>query len=744
MNLHDEIPGTLDLTRVPAHYATAFGHPVYGQQDEYAEESKVPLSQYLWILKRYRWRISSFVLASVLGTLLISVRLTPIYESIATVDVDRQVPVGVVGQDAARSMLNDSDQFLATQIKLVQSDSVLRPVDQQFHLRKEEKQSEASGFARGEQSPVTLKQLKVTRPPNTYLIQISYRSADPQLAADAANSIAQSYLEHTYTIRLRSSAGVASFMERQLEELRAKMERSSQALAVFERELNVINPEEKTNILASRLLQLNTDYTTAQGERLKKEAAFESVRGGSIEAALAAEQGDALRKLDEHRNEAREHLAEASSYYGPNHPEFRKAQAKLAEVELAFENTRKDIMRRVQIAFEESLQREAMARQAVAEAKKEFDQVNSRSFSYGALKREADADKNLYEELVRKIKEAGINAGFQNSAIRIADLARPTYKPVFPNLQLNVLLAFLFSSLIAVGGAVLTDLLDKTIRDPEQVSRTLGTEVIGSLPLLKHRPNNGGSRLPITGGKSREESDFSGFHESVRTLRNSILLANFDRQYRSLLVTSAAPGEGKTTTATNLAAAHAEQGKTTLLIDGDLRRPSVHRNFDIPSVVGLSNILMGEIPWRDTLVRIDGVPNLTVLPAGPPSRRAADLVGLGLSQLLEEAASEFDLIVLDAPPLLGFAEPLQMSTAVDGVLVVARAGQTSRKAVANVLATLHRLRAKVVGIVLNEVHKELSESYYYYGYYRSYYHSSHPSANERQKEEAARKEEIRS
>jgi polysaccharide biosynthesis transport protein len=727
MNPHEKVAGMIEMARVPAYYA-----PAYTQTDEPAEETKVALSQYLWILKRYRWRIGSFVLASVLGTLLISLRLTPIYESITTVDVDRQEPVGVVGAEATRSALTDSEQFLATQMKLVQSDSVLRPVDAQFHLRKLEKQSEASDSIRGEQSPVTLKQLKVTRPPNTYLIQISYRSPDPQLAADAANSIAQSYLEHTFTIRLRSAAGVASFMERQLEELRAKMERSAQALAAFERELNVVNPEEKTNILASRLLQLNAEYTNAQGERIKKEAGYDSVQGGSLDAALATGQGEALRKLDEHRNEAREHFAEVASYYGANHPEYRKAQAKLAEVEQAFEATRQDIVRRVQIEFEESQHRESMALLAVGEAKAEFDKVNARSFEYNELKREAEGDRTLYEELIRKIKEAGINAGFQNSTIRIADPARPSYKPVFPNTQLNVLLALLFSALVAIGGAVLIDLLDKTIRDPEQVSRTLGTEVIGSLPLLKHRPNSGPHRPQLQGAKAQEEADFSGFHESVRTLRNSILLANFDRQYRSLLVTSASPGEGKTTTASNLASAHAEQGKRTLLIDGDLRRPSVHRNFNIPSVVGLSNVLIGEIGWRDTLVSIEGVPNLSVLPAGPPSRRAADLVGVGLAQLLEEAAAEFDLVVLDAPPLLGFAEPLQMATAVDGVLVVARAGQTSRKAVASVLATLNRLRAKVVGIVLNEVHKELSDSYYYYGYYRSYYHSKDEKTAEKE------------
>ena len=714
-NESERLPAVVEMGRAATPFYLA---PPYQAAEEESEQAKVPLSQYFWILKRHRWRIGGFVAAVMLGTLVVSARLTPIYESTATVDIDRQSPSGVVGEDAARSALNDSDQFMATQIKLVESDSVLRPVDQRFELRKLEGQLAALS-ARGEAAPVILKQLKVTRPPNTYLMQIGYRSADPQLAADAANAITQSYLEHSYEIRLRSSAGVASFMERQIEELKAKMEQSSHALSGFERELNVINPEEKTNILSARLLQLNTEFTNAQTERLRQEAGYQSVSGGSFDAALAAPQGEALRKLAEHRNEAAELFAEVKSRYGANHPEYRKAQAQLNQVDAAIEATRQQISNRVEIGYREAQRREAMVRDAVTAAKAEFDRMNARSFEYQAVKREADADKNLYEQLVRKIREAGINAGFQNGSIRIADSARAALKPVFPNQVLNVLLAFLLSTLVAVGAAVLSDLLDKTVRDPEQVARTLRTEVIGSLPLMKDR--RAGSLAALKDGGEREEQDLSGFGESVRTLRNSILLGNFDRHYRSLLVTSAAPGDGKTTTAANLAAAHAEQGKRTLLIDGDMRRPSVHRNFNLPSVVGLSNVLLGEVSWREALVQTAALPHLYILPAGPPSRRASDLVGRGLAELLEEAAAEYDLVILDAPPLLGFAEPLQMATAVDGVLVVARAGRTSRKAVASVLATLTRLRAKVVGLVLNEVHKELSDSYYYYGYYRSYY-----------------------
>jgi capsular exopolysaccharide synthesis family protein len=605
---------------------------------------------------------------------------------------------------------------------------VLRPVAQRFNLLEHERQvreSDPARRARVEDAPVLLKKLKVSRPPNTYLLLINYRSPDPKLAAEVANSVAQSYLEHTYNIRIRSSASVSSFMEKQIEELRAKMERSSQALAQFERELNVISPEEKTNILSARLLQLNTEFTNAQADRVRKEAAFNSARGGTLEAAQVSSQGEALRKLSERLNDTQERFAESKAHYGANHPEYRKLAAQMAELQRQVDSTRANIGRRIEIEYRESLSREAMLERAVQETKAEFDRLNARSFEYQALKREAEADKKLYEELSRKIKEAGINAGFQNSAIRIADQARPPVKPVFPNLRLNLALAFLFSTLGAVGIALTSDVLDNTLRDGEQVARTLRTEVIGFLPSVRGWRNRLG---PVAVVKSAalvrvtdSEQAATGFDEAIRTLRNSILLSDFDRRMKSLLVTSAAPGEGKSTTAAHLALAHAEQGHRTLLIDGDLRRPSVHRRFNIPGVLGLSNVLVSEVPWREALVKLERPAELHILPAGPPSRRASDLIGRGLVELLEEASLEYDMVVLDAPPMLGFAEPLQMATAVDGVLVVARAGETPRSAVASVIATLGRLRAKVVGLVLNEVHSETSRSYYYYGHYRKYY-----------------------
>jgi polysaccharide biosynthesis transport protein len=729
---------------------------------EFEEQTPhVPLTHYLWILRRQAWKIAAFVVAAVLSTWIVSLRLTPIYESTVSIDIDRQVPTGVLGEEATRSASNDADQFIATQVKLIESDSVLRPVVDKFNLRKAEDdalEEAVDQSAASLEAPIILKHLKITRPPNTYILQISYRSSNRALAADVANEIALSYLAHTYRIRYKATASLSDFMERQLEELKAKMEKSSAAVAQFERELNVINPEQKTSILSARLLELNSEYTKTQADRVKKEAAYNSVQGGTLEAAQVSTQGEALKRLTENLNDAQEKFAEVKNHYGLNHPEFKKAQSRVQELESQLASTEASVRERVEVEYREAVNREAILASAVQETKSEFDHLNARSFEYQTLKREADGDKNLYEELVRKIREAGINASFQNSSIRVADPARPGLKPVFPKIWLNLLLAFLSSTFLAVAVAVLSDVLDNTVRDPDQVTRLMKTEVIGSLPAVKNwrrrlSPINAHSNgfhangVPTNGvhsnghlngaslnGNSRGSKDLSvvadvgyaalsTYEEAIRTLRNSILLTDFDRRLRSILLTSASPSEGKSTVAAHLAATHAGQGKRTLLIDGDLRRPSVHRLYQVPNSVGLSNVLLQQISWRDALVRMPEPAGLDILPAGPSTRRASDLIGTGLAELVEEAAREYDLVVLDAPPLLGFAEPLQMASAVDGVIVVARAGNTSRTALSSVVTTLARLRANLVGVVLNEVHGEISPGYYYsyYNRYSKYY-----------------------
>ena len=444
----------------------------------------VPLSHYLWILRRHLWKILAFVATCVIAAFVVSSRLHPIYEATATVDVDQRAPSEVVGAGSNQpGVQGNEDEFLATQIKLIQSDSVLRPVAEKFHLLAADATAGHTVTPKAQlltTAAVSLPGLQVSRPPGTYLLLISYRSSDPQQAADMANAIAKSYLFQTYDLRIRSSADLSTFMERQLDALKAKMERSNLALAQFEKDLDVVNPEEKTNILSARLLELNNDYTTAQADRIRAEAVWNAIKSAPPGAAATLSGSTQLKSLTGTLNQAQQRLALAKAVYGTNYPEYRKAASELAEVEKEIDATQQRIVSQAEEQYKESLSHEQLLEAAVAQTKAEWDQVNTRSFQYQQLKQEADADRTLYNELITKIQDANINEGFQDNNIRIADYAHPPVVPVYPNIRHNVLLAFLLSALLAVGAAVLLDRLDNTLRDPKEASRFLQTDVIAS------------------------------------------------------------------------------------------------------------------------------------------------------------------------------------------------------------------------------------------------------------------------
>jgi capsular exopolysaccharide synthesis family protein len=356
--------------------------------------------------------------------------------------------------------------------------------------------------------------------------------------------------------------------------------------------------------------------------------------------------------------------------------------------------------------------------------------MNARSFEYKALKQEADTDKALYEELIRKIREAGINASFESSSIRLADVARPALYPSFPKTTLNALLALLGSTIIGLSIIFLMDALDTTVVDSEHLQRELRVPLLPSLPvgkftmgILPMQEMPGGPEARFNGISVKETlaAPNAAFDEAIRTLRSSILLsAGLEHHPRSILVTSASPGEGKSTIALYLAAAHSQQQRRTLLIDGDMRRPVI--KLGVSNDRGLSDVVNGTMHWKEAVQTPYAYPDLDILSAGPSSRRVADRIGMVLRSILDEAEREYDLVVIDSPPLLGFAEPLEIAALADSVIIVARAGRTNRSAVASVVEQLKRVRANIIGIVLNGVRADMSSQYYYYSprYYSHY------------------------
>jgi polysaccharide biosynthesis transport protein len=508
-------------------------------------------------------------------------------------------------------------------------------------------------------------------------------------------------------------------MERQIAELKTKMLSSEKALAAFERQLGILDPDQRTSLLTARLNQLTTELTTTQSERARKEAAAQAVQAKTDAAVQSTAQGETLARLREKLNEARQKFAQIKTIYGPKHAEYRKAASEVEELSAQLSEDRVNAEQRVESVYQQSLQHEKTLAAMINRTKGEMDGLSGTRHRYEQLKRDAEGDKQLYGEMTRRIKEYEINGAFRHNVARVIDPALPSTTAVSPQIPVAIGAAFLISLVLGVLGALILDTFDHTLVEPEQAARALKIEVLGALPDIKREAAEALATPGLVLKRDSAMRSLFQYEQAIRTIRNTISLIDFDTDSKSILFTSALASEGKSTTLTQLARAYAAQGKRILLIDGDLRRPSLHKklSLDYEPKLGLGAVLEGVYSWRDAVISVPSSPNLDFLPAGTPSgQNAADLVTSGIAKLIRQATREYDLVLVDAPPLFGCAETLQMSVAVDSVVLVTRAAHTSGKLVMNAIANLQRFRGNLLGVILNRVDSRGQQEAYGYGY----------------------------
>lgn len=659
------------------------------------------------ILQRRKLIVFVSMTLTIAMAVVLTLTLPKLYKATATVKVDRHSAGGPDGSE--NSPIDDMDQIITTQIELAESDPVVRPIAQRYDLLEEERQLKRFVFwslspeeARLKRAaPIELKRLNVKRPPNSFLINISYRAYDRGLASNVANAIAASLIAHANDTGNRSYSQAAVVIAGDMQDLRAKMEASDRRLAEFEKELKMLDPEQQTTMITARLVQLNTEYTAAQAERLHTEAILAGVgRSHSLAAAQAAEaQGhstlldDTLERLDT----ARQQFAAAKSYYGENHPEYRKAKEQVDELQAQVQHLQVGLGDKTEAEYTQALGREERLRRLLEQTKAEADTLRERTIQYARLKSEAENDKKLYEDLETRTREAQISNQLRDATVQLVAQARPPDEPIFPRLIINVPVAVVLSLFIGVFAALLRDTIDTTFADAEDAASRLRLDVLAAIP----------------SGRERSGQIAARYGQAIRALRNALSTATLDRPIRSVLITSPNPSEGKSTTAINLAVASAQIGKKVLLLDADLRRPSLHRHFSLSATTGLSEILRQTVASEEAIVKIDDL-SLYVLPAGRPSRQAADLISMGFASVLEILSGDFELIVVDSPPILGVSESQEMAGLVDGVLLLTKAGSTTWRAVADSLSNLLRVRANILGVVMNQVKPSACYGPYYY------------------------------
>ncbi len=747
------IAGPRELTPVPLQISrnVSMIHPAVATHDSI-------LRDYLRVLIKRKWIVLGSLGIVFGASLIATLRTTPIYDAVGSIAINKPDPVLQNLRDASNSGIDYYDPTdLDTEVRILRSDLLALQVIKQLNL---ERLPEFGGTGLPSTSSLELTtealqpdstransllaafkgNLRVILEPNTRIIDIHYLSPSKDLAARVVNALAGTYIEQNFKTRFESTMQASDWLSRQLVDLQMKVETSQEKLVKYQKDHQILGIDEKQNITTAKLEELNKELTTAESERMQKESVYRLAEAGDTESAAAVATGvlqektsestsALLQKLQEQKADVKIQVAQLSTQFGPAYPKLAQLNNQLQEIDVQIQTEMKKVAGRLHGDYLSSLQREKMLRAALEEQKQQQNKLNESAIEYSFLKRDFETDRTLYEGLLQRLKEAGVTAGLRSNNIRQVDMARAPAVPTEPNIPRNLGFGFILGLSTGIGLAFVLEGIDNTVRTPEQAQAISGLPSLGLIPLGSKNNLEVNSRgLTVAASKeavelitlSRPQSQMS---EAYRALRTSLLLTSVGAPPKIILITSALPQEGKTTTSVNTATVLAQKGTRVLLVDADLRRPSIHKALGLGPRTGLSNVLTGGAVLPEAIVRSSLLPNLFVLPAGTPPPNPAELLASAqMVEVFEELREHYDHIVVDTPPTLSVTDSVVLSTRADAVVLVIRCGQTTKPALRRSREILAQVNARVAGVLLNAVNLNSPDYYYYYEYQGKYGH----------------------
>jgi len=735
------------------------GRPVDPRFYPQASHHESVTGEYLRILIKRKWIVIACLVTIFSVVAIASLKTTPIYEASGTIAINKPDTTLNFQNSATFSLDYYDPTELDTEVKILQSDLLAMQVIRELNLdRRPEYASQVppSPSSSLDLAPDPLQSdparasamiggfkgaLRVGLSPNTRIIEVHYRSPDPQMAANVVNTLMQTYVENNFKARFESTMQASDWLSKQLVDLQMKVETSQEKLVRYQKEHDILGADEKQNITMEKLNELNKELTSAESERMDKEALYRLVESGDADtiasSASSIEESSGpqsstqlLGTLRQREAELKIQAADLSTQFGPSYPKLNQLNNQLKEIDSQIQAEMKKVTAKVRGQYNAAQQRENMLHEAMEKQKQEANRLNESAITYTLLKRDVDTNRQLYEGLLQKLKEAGVSAGLKSNNFRIVDSARPPTGPIEPNIPRNLLFAAVLGLASGIGLAFLLEGLDNTVRTTEQAQMISGVASLGMIPMGSKSAREGPNPKRLVIASSKEAVELvtqvrpqSQMAESYRALRTSLLLSNLGSPPRVIMVTSALPQEGKTTTSINTAVVLAQKGVRVLLIDADLRRPSIHKTLGMGPHSGLSNVLTGSTTLEEAITKTAILPNLYVLPAGtPPPNPAELLASSNMRDVLNQLREEFDHIVVDTPPSLSVTDAVVLSPRADAVVLVIRSGQTTKQALRRSREVLTQVNAKVVGVLLNAVDLSSPDYYYYYEYQGKYAH----------------------
>ncbi len=718
------------------------------------------------VIRKRRWTVLTAFSVLFAAVLAGSIKEKPVYQAKALIEIDKENPS--VANPQELFLLDEvSDAYLETQYKVLTSDDLAERVIHQLGL---DRQAEflpstlawpwsmtASAAAAFPPPPpkdsaavpdLSVRETVLTRFRSrldirpirrSRVVEIRFDSQAPELAARTVNAVAENYIQKNLEARWDAAQKASEWLSQQLRDLKAKLENSEDDLQKYAADNGLLFLEtekgDAESIVNQSVREVQEELTRAQADRMEKESIFRLVQSGEYGSLPGVLDNKLLQDLTFRLADLQREQAQLAATFTDNYPKVKQTQSQIAEIQSSLERERWRAAQKISNDYFAALRREKLVRQAFAEKQAEANQIAEKSVQYGILSREVDTNNGLYEGLLERLKEAGVSAGLKASNIRIVDPGTVPYKPIAPNYPLNLGLAAFLGLGLGICMAFLKEHLDQTIRYSQDVFHFLGVPVLGFIPSMSAR--NGKKLKGITAAdrefifgpansrtapgdaliedRPRNELGIhkgSAFSEAFRELRTSVILSASGRFANSILVTSAQPGEGKTTVAVNLAFSLAQLGQPVLLVDADMRRPSIQKYFPQKGSK-LSSYLGGQGAWQQ-MVYPTPISRLNVLHCGPIPENPSELLSSDrMRALIQESMTTYRFVILDSPPLLNRADSRILGSMVGATLLVVKGGETPRQVVQYAESQARSVGANLIGVVLNNLDSSLNDYSYY-------------------------------
>jgi polysaccharide biosynthesis transport protein len=703
----------------------------YGTVLETDRSGEIDLAKYWSLALKHRLLILGCVIAAVVIAVIVTLMTPPTYTAAATIQIDREAARVLSTDDGMPRELPVGEEFFNTQYGLLRSRSLveriidseglansndfIQQMGREFEAREGETATQQAARRRKMITGLISSHLGVSPERGSRLVRITFSSPSAAVSARMANAIAENFIEANLARKFDASLYVREFLEEQIAETKARLEDTERQLVAYAGDQEIITLSDAEtgagrSLVSTSLGTLNEALSEARVDRIAAEERWRQAQNAPLTSIPEVMASTTYQTLMQQRIQLESQYEEKAAVFQDDYPELVELRARIDELDAQIRTAATSIRDGIRAQYQIALNQERALQNQVNGLKGEVLDLGDRSVQYNILVRELDTSRQLYDGLLQRYKEIGVTGGVTSNNISLVDRATPPGGPSSPNLPLNLMLALTMGLTLGIIGAFLIEALDDRLTSPDDVESKLGIPALGVIPMLERGKDPNEALRDIR----------SPFSEAYYSLRTALQFSTSHGAPRSLLVTSARPGEGKSTTAFATALNLSRVGRRVLLVDGDLRNPSMHRVLEIENSQGMSNFLSGAAELTG-VVRKTPYSTLDFIPCGPLPPNPAELWGGSrLQALLDQAFAVYDHVVIDGPPVLGFADAPVLSSSVEGTLFVLESRITGRRQARGALRRLSMGRGRVLGAVLTkfQAHRTRHEGYdYAYDYH---------------------------